>query len=254
MPGDESIVCLSGTISSIDMDGKKRPVMVGAVLAIGVAVLLAWHAVDNSVSAEDRKYIPRYLEGIRAMPPEATRSYEDEIDFVVRVQRAVLDVAPRNEGLPFGAEREPKDLFEARRGLCFDRSRVIEKILRYASLEVRHIALYSTRETGSAMKSLLAPGVSSHAVTEVLTKKGWLVVDSNDPWVSLDATASPVSIWRIKASADQRVRLVWSKPPNEIYEQPFTFVYGLYSRHGKLYPPYDLIPDINYAELAQNVR
>ena len=250
----ESVMCLSGTISSTDMDGRKRRVMVGTVLAIGVVVLLAWHAVDNSVSAEDRKYIPRYLVGIRAMPPEATRSYEDEINFVVRVQRAVLDVAPRNEGLPFGAEREPRDLFEARTGLCFDRSRVIEKILRYASLEARHVALYSTRETGSAMKSLLAPGVSSHAVTEVLTKKGWLVVDSNDPWVSLDATTSPVSIWRIKASADRRVRLVWSKPPNEIYEQPFTFVYGLYSRHGKLYPPYDFIPDINYTELAQNVR
>lgn len=239
---------------STDMDGRKRRVMVGTVLLIGVVVLLAWHAVDNSVSAEDRKYIPRYLVGIRAMPPEATRSYEDEINFVVRVQRAVLDVAPRNEGLPFGAEREPRNLFEARTGLCFDRSRVIEKILRYASLEARHVALYSTRETGSAMKSLLAPGVSSHAVTEVLTKKGWLVVDSNDPWVSLDATTSPVSIWRIKASADRRVRLVWSKPPNEIYEQPFTFVYGLYSRHGKLYPPYDFIPDINYTELAQNVR
>ena len=121
--------------------------MVGAVLAIGVVVLLAWHAVDNSVSAEDRKYIPRYLVGIRAMPPEATRTYEDEIDFVVRVQRAVLDVAPRNEGLPFGAEREPRDLFEARRGLCFDRSRVIEKILRYAEPrgEARR-ALFNARD------------------------------------------------------------------------------------------------------------
>ena len=150
------------------------------------------------------------------MPPEATRTYEDEIDFVVRVQRAVLDVAPRNEGLPFGAEREPRDLFEARRGLCFDRSRVIEKILRFASFEVRHIALYSTRETGSAMKSLLAPGVSSHAVTEVLTKKGWLVVDSNDPWLSLDATTSPVSIWRIKASANTGAPSVEQAPERDL--------------------------------------
>jgi len=191
---------------------------------------------------------------VPTMPPGPQRSYQDEIDFIEGVQRAVLNVAPRNEGLPTGGPREPRDLFEARKGLCFDRSRVIEKILRYAALETRHISLFSTRETGSAMRSLVTPGVASHAVTEVRTKRGWLVVDSNDPWVSLDVTTHPIPMSGIKSSADRREPLAWSKPlPNEIYEQPFTFVYGLYSRHGEFYPPYDFIPDVNYAEFAQNV-
>lgn len=227
--------------------------VVGGVVAIGLVVLLDWHAVDNSLSNEDRDYIPKYLTGIQARAAEADRSYQDEVDFIVQVQRAVLVVAPHNEGLPMGHGREPRDVFEARKGLCFDRSRVIEKILRYSGLKTRHIALYSTRETGSAIRSLLTATVPSHAVTEVLTKKGWLVVDSNDPWLSLDSASTPVSIARIKSLVDHDVRLAWRHAvPNEIYEQPFTFVYGLYSRHGRFYPPYDSIPDVNYHELAQN--
>jgi hypothetical protein len=233
---------------------KKRAVLSSAIALAGLVSLLEWHAVDNSVSDQDREYIPKYLVGVPAMPPEPERGYQDEIDFIERVQRAVLNVAPLNEGLPPGSSREPRDLFEARRGLCFDRSRVIEKILRYEAFETRHIALFSTEATGSAMRSLLTPGVASHAVTEVRTTRGWLVVDSNDPWVSLDITSNPIPMSSIKSSAYRREHLAWSRPlPNAIYQQPFTFVYGLYSRHGEFYPPYDFIPDVNYRELVQNV-
>lgn len=46
----------------------------------------------------------------------------------------------------------------------------------------------------------------------------------------------------------------WHKgPPTNIYEQPFTFVYGLYSRHGQFYPPYNFVPDINCGEFVKNV-
>jgi hypothetical protein len=87
-----------------------------------------------------------------------------------------------------------------------------------------------------------------------LTRKGWIVVDSNDPWVSLDAAGSAVSLSQIKSNADRHERLKWRQQvPNTIYEQRFTFLYGLYSRHGMLYPPYDFIPDINYPEFVQNV-
>jgi len=43
------------------------------------------------------------------------------------------------------------------------------------------------------------------------------------------------------------------KPPNIIYQESFSFIYGLYSRHGKFYPPYTFIPDVNYVELIQNI-
>ena len=237
------------------LSSRSRLAVTGSLGAAAIIGLLAWHGVDDSLSADDRRVIPQYLAGIPAMPAGPVRRYQDEIDFIVRVQRAVLRIAPRNVGLPYDATREPGDLLRAGHGLCYDRSRAIEKILRYAGFEVRHISLYSTRDSGSALAALATAGTPSHAVSEVRTREGWLVLDSDDPWVSLDASNGPVAMQTMKAAASGAVHPQWKTPvPNGIYLRPFTFVYGLYSRHGRFYPPYDFIPDVNYTELVQNVR
>lgn len=44
-----------------------------------------------------------------------------------------------------------------------------------------------------------------------------------------------------------------SQPDIPIYAEGFTFMYGLYSRHGMFYPPYDKVPDINIPEFSQNI-
>lgn len=232
-----------------------RKILSALVLGVAITLLmtvLSYHEVDNSLSEQDKQYIPKYLVNMPHLPENAT--YKDQLAFITDVQRSVLEVAPRNDGLPENQEREPKDLWIAQTGLCFDRSRVIEKILRYSGFEMRHIAIYSTEDTKSSLMSLIKPGVRSHAVTEVLTQKGWLVVDSNDPWVSVDADSDPISIEDIQSATTKPAVVQWGvAPPTNIYVQPFTFVYGLYSRHGEFYPPYDPIPDVNYGELVQNV-
>jgi hypothetical protein len=222
------------------------------IVFVGTSAILFYCAVDNSLSEEDRHYIPRYLKEITSLPKKTT--YADELEYIISVQRSVLNIAPRNDGLPFNQKREPKNLYVAKTGLCYDRSRVIEKILRYSGFNTRHVYLSSTKDTSSAVKSLITPGVSSHAVTEVLTKKGWLVVDSNAPWVSTDMNNKPKSIEEIQLSTEKSVTIQWSmKPPTSIYLEPFTFIWGLYSRHGRFYPPYNFIPDVNYSELVQNI-
>ena len=228
-----------------------------ALLSVGVCSLflvplLSYNEVDNSLSPIDRQYISKYLVDVRSLPEKST--YEDEVDFIKSVQNAVLNVAPNNEGIPFGQQREPKELYEAKTGLCFDRSRVIEKVLRYSGFEVRHVFILSLVETGSAIKAIMTVGASSHAVTEVFKKNGWLVVDSNARWVSTDAEGHPTSIEKVQYSVEHSVPIQWGlKPPSPIYEAPFMFVYGMYSRHGYFYPPYNSIPDVNYGELLQNV-
>lgn len=223
-----------------------------ALAAVGLSVTLYVHAVDNALSEDDKRYLPLYMEGIT--PPGSERTYEDEVDFIRKVQHAVLRVAPIDDGLPFDQRRGLKQLYEAGKGLCYDRSRVIEKILRDFGFKARHMSLYPTGETGSAWKSLLTAGIDSHAVTEVMTSKGWLVVDSNDPWMSLDGKGYPVSIEKMRLQAEgQDEEPATLSPPNKIYTQPFVYIYGLYSRHGHFYPPYDFIPDINYSELMMNV-
>lgn len=221
-----------------------------ALACVLAAATLGYHQVDKTLTSQDIAYIPRFLDGVP--PPPPARSYEDEVTFIAAVQRAVLRMAPGNDGLPFDRAREPKDLYEARTGLCFDRSRAIEKILLYHGFETRHVSLYA--RSGSSLKALLTPGTPSHAVTEVRTGKGWLVVDSNAPWLSLGVDGLPVPLSAIAGAATGAGgTALATAPPDPIYKNPFTFVYGLYSRHGRFYAPYNAIPDVHFGELAHNL-
>ena len=234
--------------------GKPRSItVIFGILFLCAATVLPYHAVDNSLTEEDTQFIPMYLRGIDPLPQNPT--YANELDFIVSVQRSVLRIAPRNESLPYGQKREPKELYKAGAGLCYDRSRVMEKILRYSNFKTRHIFLLPNESKRSSIISLItAPGSLTHAVTEVLTKKGWLVVDSNAPWVSIDSNGHPISIKTLQSSVEDSAAIHWSvQPPFKIYATPFTFVYGLYSRRGDFYLPYNFIPDIHYGELIQNV-
>jgi hypothetical protein len=224
--------------------------IVGAVFTCMTA-FLAYSSVDNALSDEDRQYIAKYLQGIEHLPEHP--AYRDELRFILAVQRSVLNIAPRNKGLPYGRKRGPKALYEARAGLCFDRSRVIEKILRYSGFETRHVSIFFTKKTRSAMRALITPDVASHAVTEVLTQKGWLLVDSNEPFVSIDENNQPVSIETMQRASGGSHPIQWKMTSNTNYAYPFVFVYGLYSRHGQFYPPYNFVPDINYYEFIQNI-
>jgi hypothetical protein len=218
------------------------------ISAVGLILVLWFHGVNNEITSEDRIYIPKYTENFPAASGESP--YEEQIEFIRRVQDAVLSVAPVNKGLPYRQEREPKDLYEARFGLCFDRSRVIEKILRFHGFETRHIFIYSVKDS-NALKAFATPSVPSHAVTEVKTQKGWLVIDSNDRWISLDSNGNPVAM----SGVTENKSISWQNEPPPIYTTiaPFTYVYGLYSRHGEFYPPYNFIPDVHYGELMDNI-
>ena len=80
------------------------------------------------------------------------------------------------------------------------------------------------------------------------------MIDSNDPWISLDKNKQPLSIEAIQLAANHHRSISWDTiPPTSIYLEPFAIFYGLYSRHGRFYPPYNAIPDVNYAELIQNL-
>lgn len=222
------------------------------VATIAIVAILYAHAVSNEVTDADRESVGKYLSESVQIEPAADLSRD--IEFIRKVQDSVLTVAPVNKGIPYGEPREPKDLLEAKQGLCFDRSRVIEKILMSYGYETRHIFIYSTKRTGSAVRSFITPGVPSHAVSEVWTANGWLVVDSNDRWISLDADGNPKEMEEIAAASGPGGGIEWKEEPPKIYKElyPLTFVYGLYSRHGEFYPPYNPIPDVNYGELLYN--
>jgi transglutaminase superfamily protein len=219
------------------------------------ALLVATHNVPTSVTSDDKHYAAAILEQAGYDPTLLSKTpgqeFESEVRAVVAVQDAVLEAAPKHSPISMGHEREPKDVFELKHGLCYDRSRAIEKVLDWLGYETRHVSVYSTKEM-SRFWALLKPQVDSHAVTEVMTRKGWMVVDSNAHWIGLDRTRDAISLDDMQ---DGPVR-EWAPESRDeiqpIFTGPFVHISGLYSRHGGFYPPYTPIPDFNVTELLEN--
>ncbi len=158
---------------------RKIPFILVAVCILNI-IFLAYSQVDNRLTAEDILYIKKILSEGKVQPINPARTYENELNFIVAVQKAVGTIIAKGECLPKGSSREPKDVYFAKCGESYDRSRVIEKILRKNDFRTRHIMIYSTEHTMSKIKSLVSPSVLSHSITEVLTMKGWLVIDPDD--------------------------------------------------------------------------
>ena len=93
------------------MAHKRRIVSLAVISAcLALFLVLRLHEVDNSVTDEDKRYIGKILESTRATAPSGNRSYDEEIDFIIRVQKAVLETAPGQTGIPFDTLREPTQL------------------------------------------------------------------------------------------------------------------------------------------------
>ncbi len=228
-------------------------VLAAAATALGIVAMRS--GVDDSITAEDRAYIAKYLADASLPPLGAAPSFADEVAYVLGVQRAVLTVAQDHRGLPADRAREPKDVYQARSGLARDRARVIEKILRAAGLEAIHISISSTADGRPAWQALFTGAAPSHVVSAVFTSRGWLVVDPDVPWISLDENREPIEIETIRNNAGTGA-LHWHPGlparVNPILEKPFTYVIGLYSRSGYVYPPYNFFPDVSYRQLRYN--
>ena len=205
-------------------------IILGALCGFGLALVLWWHSVPTDVTVEDRFAIRQIW----------APTFEAEVDLIQRVQQLVFDASPIHGGIANGQSREPADLITERRGLCYDRSRAIEKTLKSVGFQTRHVSMYESSI------ALVVPGYRSHALSEARTSRGWMLVDSMKPWLGLDASGAPISA----------KRLAQAKTPPD-WEMPLTpdvvHVYGLFSRHGGFYPPFTPFPDVNWRQLMMNV-
>lgn len=230
--------------------------VVCALCSVGLgAAFLAWNDVPSEPTAEEVWAAADLMEQAngsweRFSPPSG---FDEELDLIFAAQDAVLSAAPIDEGIPLGQRRELDELVETGRGLCYDRSRAIETVLRLFGMRVRHAAIYSTAKTKSAIRSLLKPGVSSHALTEVRTERGWMVVGSNVRWVGLSAEGQVFDLKQVRRCPGVPLSKRVKAPMPDILKRPFTWVYGLYSRHGLFYPPYIPVPDVDWRELLYNL-
>ncbi len=229
---------------------------------ICITALGALYNVPKGISAEDRVYLKKIL-GARQQAPVTAFSgkFRDEIATIRAVQEAVFATTPKDGAIPHGQSREPKDLYETDTAYCGDRARVMDKALRMLGLETRYVSLYNKIPGQSFFGRLLYAGGqnSSHALVEVKTSHGWMMVDTRKRWMSLTKDEQPVSLAEWQAAVRQGNKSIynWSViSPEDKYpllEEDFYIIYGLYSRHGKFYPPYTpYIPDVNFRELMIN--
>ncbi len=220
---------------------KKGTRWVLAVVAVGLAVLVGLSAYTNvptDVTAEDTAV---FLEiGLRK--PTGPLSFDQQVALIRRVQQEVFLRAPLGDGIPDYESREPADLMRrVRHGLCYDRSRAFDKAFDYLGFESRHVYILFKQDR-SFVRALLHHGQASHAVTEVKTSKGWMLVDSNTEWIALTRQGEPVdadAVWQRYSEFD--------KAP-EYLNHPWWAIRGMYSRKGHLYAPYVPFPEFNWPD------
>lgn len=231
------------------------------VLFAALFILGALSQISTRVTPQDKAALER-MYAANGTPvlgqEEKAGTFEGQITQIRAVQEAVLKASPILQKIPAGTPREPENLLEAGHGQCSDRARSILKGLQAMGYDVRFAAIYSFDQSFMPPEQLArkVDDVRSHALVEVLTSKGWLFVDTNEPWISLDQNGEAVSLAKWQKIKD-RADFEWSKSnKGQIYwlmkSQDLMVIYGLYSRHGLFYPPYTpYIPDIDWRELIQ---
>lgn len=212
-------------------------------------VVVAIHNVPKKVSKQDAEYLAIIFGGMYQKQQEL--SFDEEIDYIDTLINHLHQEYMLLQPIDYSESREPQDLHENNGGVCYDFSRSIEKQLMLSGFQTRHVAVY--KQSGGFFKTILSPGVFSHSLTEVKTKKGWMIIDSNVPFYAQDKYGN---IFDYKHLVAEKVmpnwRLSLDNGLEHFYTPDVVYVYGLYSRHGRFYPPYNFVPDYNFKELFYN--
>lgn len=215
-------------------------------LFLVIAVFLATN-VDNHITPEDEIYLDKIrIEG--NIPKSADGvGFEGELRYINLILVWLDGWVSGEVGIPINFTREPKDLYYSHSGLCYDKSRLLEKLLRSAGFKTRHLSAFRKIGEESKIRILMTPGSPSHALTEVLTSKGWMVITSNRFQYFVDEQGEPMTMEDIQRTPEK----FKAKDPGfiEFISTPFFYINGLYSRHGRFYPPFLPVPDINWVEL-----
>lgn len=226
--------------------GKKIIFLVG-ILAV---VLIAIHNVPKRLTPADEIALQQIFKS--DIVDANQLDFKGQIAFIDELVKTLHQDFVVGIPIAYNEDREPSELIKNNGGLCYDFSRTIEKQLMLNGFKIRHVSAYVRR--GNFWTTLATTGVYSHSLTEVQTKKGWMIIDSNIPFYAQDENGRPYSFEDL---ADLNELPKWKLPLHEelvhFYTGDLVFVYGLYSRHGRFYPPYNFIPDYNFRELFYNL-
>jgi hypothetical protein len=223
--------------------------MIGKVVVGTVVTAFVWlGSVPTSLTSEDQAALSQALGG--KTYPIAT--FDDQIASIMAIQRITAAIGTSAEPIPLSVSREPADYMRWHQGACYDRSRFIEKALTYIGLETRHVFAFETGD-GSPALAFLSPGTQSHAMTEVKTARGWMLVEATSLWFGLTADGRVITADMLERDgklADSAWDVRVSGKLNGLMTQKFADVVGLYSRHGQFFWPYAHVPNVNWPQMT----
>jgi hypothetical protein len=231
---------------------KLRIIIAISIVVFSLLLALIWICqFDNSLTEEDKQYISLLLEEfeIEHLPKE--RTFEQEVAFIAALQEAITEDRT-NKGIPQNSLRNPKNYYLSRQGVCYDISYLMEKIFMANGFEIRHAYILLKNGQDNFCKLLLSEGALSHAVSEVKTEKGWLVVEPLVPYTSIYNNKPRDLKWLKKNRKKYKAKYEGESLPL-LLKRDYYFIYGLYSRHGRFYPPYNAIPDYRFKQLFYNL-
>jgi hypothetical protein len=222
--------------------------MIGRTASALLAGFLWLGSVPTSLTSEDKTALSQALSGL-SLP---ISSFDQQVASIIAIQSVTLSIANSADPIPLSESREPADFIRWHRGACYDRSRFMEKALTYIGLQTRHVFVFETDER-SPLLAFLSPRTSSHAMTEVNTSRGWMLIDPLSRWIGLTADGRALSADMLERDS-KLVQSVWDArvkdSPNGILAHKFLDVNGLYSRHGRFYPPFTVVPNVSWTQLT----
>lgn len=208
---------------------------------------LATGAIVEAPTPEDREALLSYgIIGARDIGIAPLLDADGQRRLLTGIVQRVHASVHRLEPLPNDRTREPIDVLRADTGVCFDRSRVIEKAARLAGFEARRVFLVY-----GGWPSLLLPGGATHTLVEVRVRQGWVFLGT---LTSVTGFAGDGRVWSVKDLKADVIKGGGALRQNawiEIMATNFLPVYGLYSRHGGHFPPYTPVPDYSPRQMLQ---
>ena len=218
------------------------------LFSILIMVILAYvKNVSTEVSYIDAETFQKYY---KLEQPKQSLTFDQQIKLIKKVQLKVLEISPIGNPIPEYQNREPQDLIKNRTGLCFDRSRTLDKVYSWLGFQTRHVFIFFLDKEKNAnylaaLFFILKSGVSTHAVTEVKTEKGWIIVDSTSDWLSVTKYGKPV----IPEDIIHNIKDFDNLPL--YFNDPLIAIRGLYSRRGQFYEPFVPFPDLNWTDFLE---
>jgi hypothetical protein len=195
-----------------------------------------------TVTKTDRAYIDSFLTEwkIPVEPDSIHNSFDKEIDFISTIQDSALQ-SIRHEMIKYNQVGDCKIYYTGRKGSCYDRAFFMEKIFSSYGFPIRHLYLYYKADNAPiATLDIFNKGLTSHAMLEVKTKKGWMLVGTNGNWLALDQQKNPLKIQQVRELLKKGEFTPYKKRSigitfYETFPVPSNFkvIYGVYSRHGE---------------------